>query len=309
MVPFKLNLRVAAANFSTSAIQQRQQWTELSDVFSVILLDLLERRRGGPRPAGDRRGAICHPRGVNRLRDHRLRHDSSLDHGRLAAVARGKVGVPAQFAQHLHPDQGQRLPARARHPGERPGPQLRGPRHRRAETVRLVRPRDEIKPSRNSTIVDRPAHRGRRRVDEHLVPARGRPPWHAAERPRRGLAAGPERARRAFRAVIGELTTMDSLLALKAEMMGLGRCLLTIFFPGELLPEETAAWDALSRKAAAEEQRQRRERLERSRADHPRERWVAHAKNFELRRRKDGATARRRRRRRRLLGPLHSCVC
>ncbi|KAJ8115007.1 hypothetical protein ONZ43_g4770 [Nemania bipapillata] len=84
-----------------------------------------------------------------------------------------------------------------------------------------------------------------------------------------------------FKQVIGEMRTMDSLLALEAEIIGLGRCLLPIFFPGELLPEEVLAWDALKDKAAAEEERRQRENQDGRRADHPKEGWVAHARNFE----------------------------
>ncbi|KAM0812453.1 hypothetical protein AB5N19_12444 [Seiridium cardinale] len=84
-----------------------------------------------------------------------------------------------------------------------------------------------------------------------------------------------------FRAVLGEMTTMDSLLSLEAEHLGLGKCLLPIFFPGSLLPEEVAQWDALHKKTAEEEQRRRLEGHEQSRADHPQEGWVSHARNFE----------------------------
>ncbi|KAI0105694.1 hypothetical protein GGR51DRAFT_571632 [Nemania sp. FL0031] len=76
-----------------------------------------------------------------------------------------------------------------------------------------------------------------------------------------------------FKRVIGEMTTMDSLLALETEITGLGRCLLPMFFPGELLPEETLAWDALKDKAAGEQERRQQENQEGRRANHPKEGW------------------------------------
>ncbi|KAI1362063.1 hypothetical protein F5Y08DRAFT_330340 [Xylaria arbuscula] len=72
------------------------------------------------------------------------------------------------------------------------------------------------------------------------------------------------------------------VIALETKHSGLGRCLLPMFFPGELLPEENLAWEALeATKTREEEERRKRENHESSRADHPKEGWVAHARNFE----------------------------
>lgn len=84
-----------------------------------------------------------------------------------------------------------------------------------------------------------------------------------------------------FKDVLGEMTTMDSLLSLEAKHIGLGKCLLPIFFPGALLPEEVVQWDALKEKTSEREERRQFEGNERSRADHPKEGWVSHARNFE----------------------------
>jgi hypothetical protein len=48
-----------------------------------------------------------------------------------------------------------------------------------------------------------------------------------------------------FREVIGKMQTMDTLLALEAKYPQVGFCLLPIFFPGELLPQEKETWDSL----------------------------------------------------------------
>jgi hypothetical protein len=85
-----------------------------------------------------------------------------------------------------------------------------------------------------------------------------------------------------FRKVIGEMTAMDALLALEAEYTRVGRSLLPIFFPGELLPEEVAKWEALNLKAVQEEECARLEAEEGPTMAEP-ESWVAHAKTFEKR--------------------------
>jgi hypothetical protein len=85
-----------------------------------------------------------------------------------------------------------------------------------------------------------------------------------------------------FREVIGEMTAMDALLALEASYTRVGRSLLPIFFPGELLPEEVARWDALNVKAVQDAERARLEAQGEPTVTMP-ESWVAHAKTFEKR--------------------------
>ncbi len=85
-----------------------------------------------------------------------------------------------------------------------------------------------------------------------------------------------------FRKVIGEMTTMDALLAVEAEYTRVGRSLLPIFFPGELLPDEVAKWDALSLKEMQEKERERLKTQRRSTVVVP-ESWVTHARSFEKR--------------------------
>ena len=84
-----------------------------------------------------------------------------------------------------------------------------------------------------------------------------------------------------FREVIGEMTTMDALLALEAEYTRVGRSLLPIFFPGELLLEEVARWEALNVKAVQEESARLKAQGKPTIAVP--ESWVAHAKTFEKR--------------------------
>ena len=83
-----------------------------------------------------------------------------------------------------------------------------------------------------------------------------------------------------FWQVIGKMTTMDSLLALEAEYAGVGRSLLPIFFPGELLPEEVVKWEALKLKAVEEDKRVKLKAQGKPMLAEP-ESWVAHAKTFE----------------------------
>ncbi|KAI4122853.1 MAG: hypothetical protein LQ338_005587 [Usnochroma carphineum] len=83
-----------------------------------------------------------------------------------------------------------------------------------------------------------------------------------------------------FRGVVGEMTTMDALLALEAKYTRAGRSLLPIFFPGELLLEETVKWEALSIEALQEQERAHREAQGKP-TDAVPESWIAHAKNFE----------------------------
>jgi len=85
-----------------------------------------------------------------------------------------------------------------------------------------------------------------------------------------------------FREVIGEMTTMDALLALEAKYARVGRSLLPIFFPGELLPEEVARWEALNVKLVQEEERARLKAQGKPTIAVPKS-WVAHAKTFEKR--------------------------
>lgn len=82
-----------------------------------------------------------------------------------------------------------------------------------------------------------------------------------------------------FRRVIGEMTTMDALLALEAEYTRLGRSLLPIFFPGELLPNEVARWEALTVKAVQDELA--RPKAQGKPTTTAPESWVAHARTFE----------------------------
>lgn len=83
-----------------------------------------------------------------------------------------------------------------------------------------------------------------------------------------------------FRGVIGEMTTMDALLALEDRHLGVGRSLLPIFFPGKLLPEELDKWEALEVKAKEEELVSRKQTQKPSIVVKP-ESWTAHAKTFE----------------------------
>ncbi len=83
-----------------------------------------------------------------------------------------------------------------------------------------------------------------------------------------------------FREVIGEMTAMDALIALEANYPNVGRSLLPIFFPGELLPEEEARWDALKAKAIQGAKATRLDVQGRPTAEPP-ESWTAHAKSFE----------------------------
>jgi hypothetical protein len=85
-----------------------------------------------------------------------------------------------------------------------------------------------------------------------------------------------------FREVIGEMTTMDAILALEAKYTRAGRSLLPIFFPGELLPEEVARWEALNVKSVQEEEGARLKAQGKPTIAVPQS-WVAHAKTFEKR--------------------------
>ncbi|CZR57981.1 uncharacterized protein PAC_07871 [Phialocephala subalpina] len=83
-----------------------------------------------------------------------------------------------------------------------------------------------------------------------------------------------------FREVIGEMTAMDALIALEDKYTKVGRSLLPIFFPGKLLPEEVARWDALKAKAIQEAEAARLDMQGRPIAEPP-ESWTVHAKTFE----------------------------
>ncbi|MCJ1244652.1 hypothetical protein MMC30_001851 [Trapelia coarctata] len=85
-----------------------------------------------------------------------------------------------------------------------------------------------------------------------------------------------------FREVIGEMTTMDALCALEAKYTKAGRSMLPIFFPGALLPEEMARWEALRVKAAQEEERAQL-KAQGKPTTPASESWTAHAKTFEER--------------------------
>lgn len=88
-----------------------------------------------------------------------------------------------------------------------------------------------------------------------------------------------------FRAVFGEMTTMDSLLALEAKHTGAGRSLLPIFFPGELRPEETGRWNDLKEQALQkQEQELARQEIQEELVEEAAESWAAHAKSFERKR-------------------------
>ena len=86
-----------------------------------------------------------------------------------------------------------------------------------------------------------------------------------------------------FREVIGEMTTMDALLALEAKYTKVGKALLPIFFPGELLPEEFARWEVLNVKAVEKEEERARLKAQGKSTIAVPESWVAHAKTFEKR--------------------------
>ncbi|KAI4268628.1 MAG: hypothetical protein L6R38_007785 [Xanthoria sp. 2 TBL-2021] len=83
-----------------------------------------------------------------------------------------------------------------------------------------------------------------------------------------------------FRGVVGEMTTMDALLALESRHTRAGRSLLPIFFPGALLPEETVKWQALEIEALREKEQAQLAGQDGSTNAVP-ESWIAHAKTFE----------------------------
>jgi hypothetical protein len=83
-----------------------------------------------------------------------------------------------------------------------------------------------------------------------------------------------------FLSVIGEMTAMDALLALEDRYAKVGRSLLPFFFPGQLLPEEVARWEALSVKNAQEEEVAQTKTQRKPIIVVP-ESWTAHAKTFE----------------------------
>jgi hypothetical protein len=83
-----------------------------------------------------------------------------------------------------------------------------------------------------------------------------------------------------FRHVIGEMTAMDTLLALEARYTRAGRSLLPIFFPGELRPEETAKWEELEKRACEDQERARLQQQMMTPSSMP-ESWTAHARTFE----------------------------
>jgi hypothetical protein len=72
-----------------------------------------------------------------------------------------------------------------------------------------------------------------------------------------------------YRRVFGEMPPMDTLLALEAASLWVGKSLLNVFFPGDLLPEEVAKWEEFRLRNEARGQTQQSPKPEG---------WIAHAR-------------------------------
>ena len=82
-----------------------------------------------------------------------------------------------------------------------------------------------------------------------------------------------------FCEAVGEMTTMDALLAVEKKYPGVGKNLLPVFFPGALLPAEVQQWEALAARAPQSSAFVQSV----SQPQAVQESWVAHAKTFERR--------------------------
>lgn len=75
-----------------------------------------------------------------------------------------------------------------------------------------------------------------------------------------------------YREVFGEMATMDTLIALETCYPLVGRSLLAIFFPGDLLPKEVNKWEELRQRAEIYVNNQRPQKPEG---------WIAHANTYD----------------------------
>jgi hypothetical protein len=83
-----------------------------------------------------------------------------------------------------------------------------------------------------------------------------------------------------FKEVVGELTVMDSLLALEAKYPKSGKSLLPIFFPGELRPNEADEWEVLRLKQEADAKILQQKSGVQAIVELP-ESWTAHALTYQ----------------------------
>lgn len=77
-----------------------------------------------------------------------------------------------------------------------------------------------------------------------------------------------------YRAVVAEMSTMDTLLALEASYPRVGKSLLPIFFPGELRQGEIDAWNKIEQAASEEENDQKKEQINADAENG----WIAHTR-------------------------------
>jgi hypothetical protein len=85
-----------------------------------------------------------------------------------------------------------------------------------------------------------------------------------------------------FRTVISHMSTMDALLELEAHIKNAGQSLLPIYFPGRILPEEEAQWEALRLRSEREEatRLQHVQAGQASAAPPMLTSWILHAKSY-----------------------------
>lgn len=84
-----------------------------------------------------------------------------------------------------------------------------------------------------------------------------------------------------FRDVVGRMETMEALIDLETKHARVGRCMLPIFFPGELLPQEKKRWHELDARAKQKDEEKTRLLAEQKLEHIVTESWTTHAKKYE----------------------------
>lgn len=82
-----------------------------------------------------------------------------------------------------------------------------------------------------------------------------------------------------YRGVVGDMTVMGALLQCEERYPAVGKALLPIFFPGKLLPDEVAQWEALE--AGARTTAEAQVDAETTEEDCAVESWTAHARSLQ----------------------------